>query len=197
MYTRVTFIRKRLSAFIGALLAVTSLVGTVAHAEHLDTSALVPASAFIQAGFAEQKTRAYVAGLTWDWNWQKQFSALTATGYFEAAFGRWETEQDGVKGSSWATQVGITPVLRLQPAALPKWFAEIGVGANFILPIYRSREKQFSTEFNFGDHFAVGRQFGAHNEHELAVRVQHFSNGGIDHPNPGENFIQIRYSHRL
>jgi len=176
---------------------MASFAVNVAHAQRIDTSALMPASVFVQAGFAEEKTRAYVAGLSWGWHWQKQFSAFTATGYFEAAFGRWETERNGVSGSAWATQVGLTPVLRLQPAVLPKWFAEIGIGANVILPIYRSREKQFSTEFNFGDHFAVGRQFGAHNEHELAVRIQHFSNGGIDHPNPGENFIQLRYSHRL
>jgi hypothetical protein len=76
------------------------------------------------------------------------------------------------------------------------WFAEIGIGANVILPVYRSKEKRFSTTFNFGDHFAIGRQFGAQHQHELALRIQHFSNGGIDEPNPGENFLQLRYSHR-
>ena len=30
--------------------------------------------------------------------------------------------------------------------------------------------------------------------HELALRLQHFSNAGIKHPNPGENFVQLRYA---
>ena len=30
--------------------------------------------------------------------------------------------------------------------------------------------------------------------HELALRVQHYSNAGIRHPNPGENFVQLRGS---
>lgn len=179
------------------LLFVMLWAAPIAHAERFDPSVLVPASWFVQAGAAEQQTRAYVVGATWDWNWQQEFAPVLITGYFEGAAGRWETQHNGVSGATWATQLGLTPVLRFKPSVAPHWFVELGVGANFILPLYRSREKQFSTEFNFGDHFAVGRSFGAHNEHEIALRVQHFSNGGIDHPNPGENFIQLRYSHRL
>jgi hypothetical protein len=44
---------------------------------------------------------------------------------------------------------------------------------------------------------AVGRMFGAERQHELVLRLEHFSNAGIDHPNPGENFVQLRYAHRL
>jgi hypothetical protein len=29
---------------------------------------------------------------------------------------------------------------------------------------------------------------------EVALRVEHFSNAGISHPNPGENFLQLRLS---
>jgi hypothetical protein len=94
--------------------------------------------------------------------------------------------------------VGLTPVIRLQPAGRPsRWFAEIGVGANYIVPLYRTGHKQFSTKFNFGDHFGVGRQFGERRQHEFMVRAQHFSNAGIEHPNPGENFVQLRYSRRF
>lgn len=52
----------------------------------------------------------------------------------------------------------------------------------------------FSTTFNFGEHLAVGRQLGATRHHEVALRVQHFSNAGIRQPNPGENLVQVRYA---
>lgn len=178
--------------------AVLGLLSITAHAEKFDPSLLQPSKLFIQAGVADDNTQAYVAGVTWDWNWIKQWSGLTATGYFEADIGRWITNQGGVRGSAWATQVGLTPVVRFRPSgAARNWFGEIGIGANVILPIFRSEEKRFSTEFNFGDHLAVGRQFGKQGRQEIALRLQHFSNGGIDHPNPGENFVQLRYSHRL
>ena len=32
---------------------------------------------------------------------------------------------------------------------------------------------------------------------EWSLRFQHFSNGRIKNPNPGENFLQFRYTHRL
>jgi len=60
---------------------------------------------------------------------------VTVSGYFEADIGRWTTDDRGVSSSTWATQVGLTPVIRLQSsAAMSHWFAEVGVGANYILP---------------------------------------------------------------
>ena len=159
---------------------------------------LIPSTAFVQAGIGDQSTRAYIAGLTWDWNWRQHYGFGTLSGYFDADFGRWTTDRNGVEGYAWMTQVGLTPVLRLRPAgAAANWFAEIGVGVNYILPLYRSGTKRFSTEFNFGDHVAIGRDFGSRRQHEVAVRAEHFSNAGIAHPNPGENFAQLRYSYRF
>ena len=159
---------------------------------------LIPSTAFVQAGIGDQSTRAYIAGLTWDWKWRHHFGFGTLSGYFDADFGRWTTDRSGVKGYAWMTQVGLTPVLRWRPAGSQSdWFAEIGVGANYILPLYRSGSKRFSTEFNFGDHVAIGRDFGSRGQHEVALRAEHFSNAGIAHPNPGENFAQLRYSYRF
>ena len=161
-------------------------------------SYLIPSTAFVQAAIGDQSTRAYIGGLTWDWNWRQHYGFGTLSGYFDADFGRWTTDRNGVKGYAWMTQVGLAPVLRLRPAgAAAEWFAEIGVGANYILPLYRSGSKRFSTEFNFGDHVAIGRDFGSRDQHEVALRAEHFSNAGIAHPNPGENFAQLRYSYRF
>jgi lipid A 3-O-deacylase len=39
-----------------------------------------------------------------------------------------------------------------------------------------------------------GRSLDAQQHHELSLRLQHFSNADIKRPNPGENFVQLRYA---
>ena len=153
---------------------------------------------FAQVGAAESATRSYVLGGARQWPWRRTFGLATVTGYSEVAVGRWSTVTNGRRSYSWATQLGLTPVLRLQSRrSLSGWFLELGIGGNMILPLYRSSNKRFSTEFNFGDHLGIGRSLGSGARQELALRVQHLSNAGIRHPNPGENFFQLRYSYRL
>ncbi|MFT3906113.1 MAG: acyloxyacyl hydrolase [Steroidobacteraceae bacterium] len=178
--------------------AVLALVSGTGHALEFDPLRLLPDAVFVQAGFAENSTGSYVVGVGWNWNWRHETRFGTITGFHETSFGRWITRRAGDEGSAWATQAGITPVLRLQPASRGgQWFVEAGVGLNMILPLYRSDDKRFSTEFNFGDHAAIGRYFGSGQRREVALRVQHFSNAGLDHPNPGENFLQLRYALRF
>lgn len=180
-------------SLVAAFIVTTSLHAAPSAALELDT--FVPDTAFLQLGAGEKQTQTYMAGVAWDWSWERRYSWASFTGYSEISFGRWVTEIDNQQQSSWVTQLGVTPVLRMSGTqALRDWFIEIGIGANLILPVYRSEEKSFSTEFNFGDHIAVGHYWGQQREHELSLRAQHFSNAGIDHPNPGENFLQLRYS---
>jgi len=182
----------------GALAAIA--VGIVILASPADSRAaeapqtLGPVSAYIQAGFGDQRTDAYIAGVTWYLPWHFDFSMGAVSAYVDASIGRWHTE--GVKDgtTAWPTQIGAVPVLRLYPARASNWFVEIGAGPNYIVPLFRSGEKRFSTEFNFGDQAAIGRRFGAS---EVSLRIEHFSNAGIARPNPGENFFQVRYAHRL
>lgn len=159
-------------------------------------STWAPQQVFAQAGFARD-ARTAVVGLTWASPWQRQVAGGVASLYWEASFGRWASDAGTAQSSSaWVTQIGVTPVLRWQPGeADRRWFLEAGIGANVLLPVYRSRDKRFSTAFNFGDHVAVGLRFGEAAQHEFALRLQHFSNAGIKHPNPGENFVQLRYAY--
>jgi hypothetical protein len=159
-----------------------------------DSLTLAPAAAFVQAGYGDQHTDAYLVGVTWYLPWHFDFSAGTLAASVGASIGRWRTVGSRGDTTAWPTQLGVTPVLRLYPSLAPHWFVEIGVGPNYIVPLFHSGEKRFSTEFNFGDHFAIGRRFGTS---EVSLRVEHFSNAGIDHPNPGENFVQVRYSFRI
>ena len=156
-------------------------------------ASLAPSSVFVQGGFGDQQTTAYTAGLTWDLPWYHDFKAGRLGTYAEVAIGRWHTDS-GNEATAWPTQISFTPTFRLYPKRAPHWFAEAGVGVNYIVPLFESGEKRFSTELNFGDHIAIGREFG---HSEVSIRWEHFSNAGIKHPNPGENFGQVRYAYRF
>lgn len=159
-----------------------------------ESSGWRPEVGFVQLGRA-QETRATVFGLVWPWEKTWRMGGGQWSGYWELALGRWSTPGLDGRDRAWVTQFGITPVFRFRPrAGQSRWFFEAGVGLTVMSPIYRSPSKRFSTAFNFGDHLAIGRNFGEGGQHEVSLRYQHFSNGGVEHPNPGEDFVQLRYA---
>lgn len=153
-----------------------------------------PDAVFVElGGYARDK--AATLGLTWDTGPHELFSHPLRL-YWELALGRWRADAWHGMPAEGATRLGVTPVLRV-PGASGRLFFEAGIGLNVISPHYRSDDERFSTHFNFGDHLGVGLAFGPGLAHELALRVQHFSNATIKKPNPGANFIELRYSVRL
>lgn len=181
------------AALLGlALLGAPALGGAASWAD-----TLAPSAVYAQAG-AAVRAHTLVFGAVWDWSWLYHAERGAVTGYWELSFGRWASRgTPGGRSSAWVTQLGVTPVLRWYPAAPGTAgsgaFVEAGIGANLLAPLYRSHDKRFSTTFNFGDHLAVGWRLGPAQRQEVSLRVQHFSNAGIRHPNPGEDFVQLRY----
>ena len=175
------------------LLALSAASIISALVQVADAASLEPTSAFVQEGIGDQQTQAYVAGVTWDLPWHRDLEVGTLGVNGEVAIGRWHTNGRN-NATSWPTQITLSPTLRFSPTIAPAWFVEAGVGPSYIVPLFKSGHKRFSTEFNFDDHLAVGRVFG---RSELSVRLEHFSNAGISHPNPGENFAQIRYAYHF
>lgn len=152
-----------------------------------------PSGVFVQAGTGRD-VASLALGATWDWNWQHDIGLGRLTATTEVLAAEWFARAP----SREFTQVGILPMLRLYPREWDAgWFVEGGIGANAITPRYRNHHSHFSTTFNFNVPFGMGRRFGRANEHEVVVRFEHFSNGGIRQPNPGENFLQARYARRF
>lgn len=146
---------------------------------------------YLQGGVAED-AQSLTVGMSRDWQWEKQYRYGHISGQWQGEVARWHSD------SRTSTQLGATPALRWRPNGWDNgWFVEGGIGVNVIFPKYDTRKKEFSTTFNFGDHIAIGKRFGADQQHEWSLRFQHFSNGRIKNPNPGENFLQFRYTHRL
>jgi lipid A 3-O-deacylase len=154
---------------------------------------LSPDGWFLQAGAAAHSTYTAGAGVVWRWDWHRDIGGGVASGSTEAFVSHWSARRDGQQFG--LTQLGVLPLLRYRPdQGRSPWFVEAGIGLTVMDRIYRTNDKEFSTRFNFADVLAVGRSFGPQGRHELSLRLTHFSNGGIKHPNPGENLVRVHYA---
>ena len=135
------------------------------------------------------------------WHWKRTWAlrdSLVLHGRWEHALGRWRTDLDEVgRDDAWVTQVSAAPTLRLTHLSQRGWYAELGSGPSLLMPIFRSRDRGFSMEFNFQSHLAVGYVLGERGELDLGLRIEHFSNAGIREPNPGMELGSLRYTHRF
>jgi hypothetical protein len=107
--------------------------------------------------------------------------------YWDAALGSWHSDTGTVH------DFGLTPVFRHSIAPRGAYF-EAGIGGHVLSDSHVSSDLGFSTRFQFGDHLGIGYRLG---RYDLAVRFQHLSNGGMRNPNPGINFLQLRFQYHL
>jgi hypothetical protein len=164
---------------------------------HAAESLLIPSAALLQVGTAGH-THSQTVGLIWDWDAKWAIGAGELTGYFEGTVSQWSYSRRDDSRNATLGQFGLIPVFRYMPDhGKSGWFVEGGVGATVTTNVYETQRKRFSTSFNFGDHVGLGLDFGTKRQHELLLRIEHFSNGSIKEPNPGENFMEIRYVYRF
>lgn len=102
-------------------------------------------------------------------------------------------------GSSELKDIGLTPtvlynfkrgIFGLKP------FIEGGIGFHYLTETDITL-KDLSTHFQFGDHISIGVEFGKRLDYRVNYLFQHFSNGGIEAPNPGINFHMLSFGARL
>lgn len=158
-------------------------------------AALKPRGFFAQMGIAKEVT-AGTAGVIWDLG--KDGLNERWSVYLEGSVSRWQSRGGYATDHGVLTQLALVPVLRYRfEEGRSPWFVEGGIGATVTSNVYRNQDKHFSTAFNFGDHLGVGYAFGPAHKDEIVLRAEHFSNAGIKHPNPGQNFLELRYVHRF
>lgn len=187
-----------------ALLALTALCAQGAQALCLWPSAGeglqrtpggCPEYGFVQWS-RSNRSSAFAAGVLWPWIDAPRVWPGRLTWQIEATVAAWRSLATAQVGEpQFSLQLGLTPSARW--ALGPGWFLEAGIGLNVVTPRYRAGHRRFSTRLNFGDHVALGMTFGEGQHHELQVRLEHFSNAGLRKPNPGENFVQLRYAWRF
>ncbi|HVZ42532.1 MAG TPA: acyloxyacyl hydrolase [Ramlibacter sp.] len=155
---------------------------------------LKPAGWFAELGAGREATESVTLGLTWPWHWRAQFAGGEFTGLTEAYVSGWSAHDFG-GGRQTLGQVGVVPIFRLRPAeGRSDWFGEIGIGLSWTSRMFRTPDRQFGSTFNFHDTIGFGYSFGANRSQEVGLRVVHFSNAGFKHPNPGIEFVQLRYA---
>lgn len=136
------------------------------------------------------------AGVVWPWAWKAGAMGAEIGGLTEAYVSHWGSRS--AAGRRGFTQIGVVPLLRARfDQGRSSWFAEAGIGISAMDQHFVTQTKQFSTAFNFVDVVGVGRSFGPDRSQEFCLRLQHVSNGGIRSPNPGQNFVQLRYASRF
>ena len=132
------------------------------------------------------------AAVQWDWNRQwLRVSDWHLGGYWDLSIGQWHKGDVAPGQNDDITDIGLTPVFRVQPNTLTGPYFEAGIGFH-LLSRTSIGDKQLSTKFQFGDHLGLGYRFGAKGAFDVGYRFQHHSNAGIKRPNPGINFHQVR-----
>ena len=106
------------------------------------------------------------------------------SGYWEISAALWDNAVEST------ADIGFTPVFRFEREA---FYLEAAIGLHLV-QTHISAARVFSTAFQFGDHVGIGwrsRQW------DFSARLQHLSNAGLDHPNPGINFVLFRAQYEL
>jgi lipid A 3-O-deacylase len=141
--------------------------------------------ASFEAGRGDERTDLWRLGL--QWRWDKRW--LEAGGWHLGAY--WDVQLGAWNNGRDITDLSLTPVFRYQRSsgrAIP--YAEAAIGFHMLSNHQITSGRIFSTRFQFGDHLGAGVRFGPH---DVGLRIQHLSNGGIARPNPGINFLVLRY----
>jgi lipid A 3-O-deacylase len=132
----------------------------------------------------------------WDRQWYRSRGSHI-TGYWDAGLAQWRgNSYRNVHGQHQdITSIGVTPMFRWQRDELRGWYAEGGVGVALLSKLYDNNDAQLSTAFQFNDRLGIGYVFKQ--GWDVALRYEHFSNGGIKKPNSGVNFLVLKVARRF
>jgi len=154
---------------------------------------LRPDGASVTFGYGEGTHLAGV-GLIWDWNFMRLRPDTQVTAHGEVILNRWTAVAVGDGHSSYG-QIVLLPTIRMRmDQGGSPWFLEAGIGASWLDRTFRTPEREFGSQWNFYDVLGLGYTFGGvGGHHEVGMRLVHVSNGGFSTPNPGQDFVQLRY----
>lgn len=151
-----------------------------------------------QALHSNANTDSLTLGAVVPWTHWPQVQSGAVSFYWDFFVSQWRAPRPHGADKRNYAQLGVIANWRYRfDQGDSPWFVEAGIGGTVMNHLYRTVDREFSTTFQFTEQFGVGRSFGGQGEHELSLRLQHFSNAAIKSPNPGETFVQVRYLYRF
>jgi lipid A 3-O-deacylase len=163
-------------------------------------SPFIPSAVYGTLGYSEGAlVSIFAAGASWDL--KKRPPARDESGLgirLDGQVGYWEGKGKPTPyGHVW--DFSATPIFRwtFEKPAAPRLFVEGGLGFHLLSATRINNDRIFSTAFQFGEMAGVGTSFGARNEYEVRLFVQHVSNGRIKTPNWGLTYPGITLSYAL
>lgn len=155
---------------------------------------LAPATVSVAAGPGRDHSSQLTVGLGWNFDWQRPLGPVLATTHAEVFAAVWRA-RDFEGGNQHFGHFGVLPTLRLRfDQGRSPMFFDAGIGLSWHNRTYVTPDKEMGSRFNFTDVLGVGFSFGPQRRQELSLRYNHVSNGGIKKPNPGEDFLLLRYA---
>lgn len=154
-------------------------------------------SVSLEAGGGEHvQVVRFSAQKDWNKNWLAT-SGYHLSGYWDANVAYWRANDwlDVSGNRKNLAVIGITPVFRWEADDKLGFYADAGIGAALFSSVYRNTHRQLSTAYEFADHVGVGYVFA--NKWEVGARLQHYSNGGIKHPNGGVNLFLVKAAYHF
>jgi lipid A 3-O-deacylase len=160
---------------------------------------LHPDAITVETGAGENSVRMVGAGLRWAWDFESMRKSAELTAHTELLANQWRAELADRSAVVQYTQLVLLPTLRMQLArGASPWFLEVGVGVSWTDHAFQTPGHTFSTQWNFQDVVGAGYVFGGpKGRAEIQLRLGHFSNAGLENPNPGQTYLQLRYARRF
>ncbi len=168
-------------------LIAAALLSASASAQALDSVAFV---------YGEGNNAGVYAGELRSGEWRRWSlgSRWRLAAYGMGSIGYWRAREETMHKELW--DFGVTPVLRLEmprDGAMP--YFEAALGVHWLSGRHINGNREFSTNFQFGEYLAAGLAFGTRHQYAVDLRLHHVSNGGIKNPNPGLTYaaVGLRY----
>ena len=155
-------------------------------------------STVLTAGIAEDASAIH-AGVqlplepTWGFFRSPKISAI-----LEFSVGRWQGRSSNRDNNS-LVDVAALPAIRYHPDGNRQrgFFLEGGIGAHLLSRTRIHQDRRFGSAFQFGDLIGIGWLLGDGGRYETGLRFHHVSNGDIQQPNQGINFLEFRFVGRF
>ncbi len=121
-----------------------------------------------------------------------EFEASTLSAHLDLEFDEFRGHVASVSNATTRAVAAIGK-LRWQrrPAGGPSPFVELGLGVAGFSDTLLGGSRQIGGTFQFTEVLRTGVRLGAHEQFEIALSGQHFSNAGIHHVNEGITYAAV------